>query len=265
MSLHSVARENEIAFKKKTKEYYDKGVVARSYQLGEMVLLHTPNLTGSLCSVWEGPYAVVDVLSLTSYRLSIPGKTSLTLVTHINRLKTWVTPTANVFRVVVGKDSEGSDSPVGSPELGAPDLDSDQLLAVNNVLGKFSDVLKAGKLGCVEGGSMVIDTGDSRPVQIHPYRVAPAWRDELQREVFKLLHEGVIEVSKSPWSAPMVPVRKPDGSVRLCIDFRGLNSVMLGDPYPMPNIEELLGKVAEAQRISKLDMSRVFLSSPLSP
>ena len=125
--LQKVSFENEEKYKEGTKEAYDKGTVKRSYQLGAMVLLHTPSLSGSLSTVWEGPYEVIGVLSSTTYKLSIPGKRSNTLITHVNRLKDWKIPQANVYSVVIAKDSPGSDGPVEATELGVvPDLDPTQ-------------------------------------------------------------------------------------------------------------------------------------------
>ena len=87
--------------------------MGREFKLGEMVLLHTPCLSGKLDSIWEGPYEVEKVISATSYNLSVPDKRSHTIVVHINRLKPWKTPTANLFRVVVAEESEGTSEPVG--------------------------------------------------------------------------------------------------------------------------------------------------------
>ena len=56
----------------------------------------------------------------------------------------------------------------------------------------------------------------------------------------------------------MAPVRKANGQIRLCIDFRGLNNITVPDPYQMPQVEDLLGKVSEATWLSKLDMNRGF-------
>ena len=61
----------------------------------------------------------------------------------------------------------------------------------------------------------------------------------------------------------MVPVSKSNGAIHLCIDFRALNSVTVNDPYMMPNIEELLGKVSEATWFTKLDMNWGFYQVPL--
>ena len=63
----------------------------------------------------------------------------------------------------------------------------------------------------------------------------------------------------------MVPVRKPDGSIRLCIDYRHLNSVTQPDPYTMPRVQDLLGRISQARWLSKLDPNKGFYQIPLVP
>ena len=74
-------------------------------------------------------------------------------------------------------------------------------------------------------------------------------------EIKHILHTGIIAQSTSPWYAPIVPIRKPDGSVRLCVDFRKLNAHTVPDPYYIPLVEELIDKIGEANYLSKLDLS----------
>ena len=62
----------------------------------------------------------------------------------------------------------------------------------------------------------------------------------------------------------MVPVRKPDGSVRLCIDFRRVNSITTPDPFQIPLIEDLIDSLSEAKFITKLDMNKGFYQIPLA-
>ena len=101
-----------------------------------------------------------------------------------------------------------------------------------------------------------IDTGDSRPVCLHPYRVPHAYRDEVQRQVSEMLEEGVVEPSTSDWAAPIVLVRKKDGTLRFCVDYRKLNSQSKVDPYPMPRVDELIDKLGCAKFLTMLDLAR---------
>ena len=67
----------------------------------------------------------------------------------------------------------------------------------------------------MKGVEHCIDTGDARPIRSIPYRLCPAWREQVRAELRELSEGGVTETSTSPWSSPIVPIKKPDGSLRL--------------------------------------------------
>ena len=100
--------------------------------------------------------------------------------------------------------------------------------------------------GLTDVVTMNIDTGDHTPVHSRPYQITPKWFESLKKEVNTLLEAGIISHSTSPWSSPIVTVAKSDGSVRLCVDYRGLNALTTADPYQMPLIEQVLNNLAEA-------------------
>ena len=135
--LHEAARKNEEAFKDKTKAAYDEKAQERHFDPGDMVLCHTPGLTRKLHSIWAGPYEVTAKISGTNYKLAVPDKRSHTEVVHINRLKEWKTPTANLFRVVVADESGDSPDPIGKVRMGTPALTSDQKSELQMLLEEF--------------------------------------------------------------------------------------------------------------------------------
>ena len=75
---------------------------------------------------------------------------------------------------------------------------------------------------------------------------------------------GTLKPSLSPWSSPMVPVGKPDGPVRLCIDFCRINKVTQPDPYTMPRVDEMSAQLGKARYLSTLDLNKVFYQIPLA-
>ncbi|PPZ43433.1 hypothetical protein C5P43_38710, partial [Escherichia coli] len=70
------------------------------------------------------------------------------------------------------------------------------------------------------------------PISITPYRMAPAEFKELKIQLQELLEKGFIRPSVSPWGAPVLFVKKKDGTLRLCIDYRQLNKVTIKNRYP---------------------------------
>jgi hypothetical protein len=99
-----------------------------------------------------------------------------------------------------------------------------------------------------------IDTGNHAPIAGPPYRVSPAKQRLLRSEVDYLLSEDIIEECESPWASPEVLVPKPDGSQRLCIDYRKLNAITQPDVCPLPRVEELLHSTGNAKYITTLDL-----------
>ena len=79
-----------------------------------------------------------------------------------------------------------------------------------------------------------------------------------------MLQAGLIEPSTSCWASPIVPVRKKDGSIRLCVDYRRLNSVSKHDAYPMPRIDDIIDRIGEVKYISALDLTRGYWQVPMS-
>lgn len=99
-----------------------------------------------------------------------------------------------------------------------------------------------------------------QPVQ-QPYRRAPFAMDELIENKLKyLLDQDIIERVNKPsrWVSPLVPVMKDSGDVRLCIDMRRANRVVLQGKHPLPVVEDLLGSINGATLFSKLDIKEAY-------
>ena len=107
-----------------------------------------------------------------------------------------------------------------------------------------------------------IDTGDAEPIKQRHYPVSPAVQKQLYEELDRLLEMGIIEVSNSPWSSPVVLVRKP-GKNRMCLDYRKVNQVTKKSAYPLPHIQALLSRISDTRYISSVDLKDAFLQIPL--
>ncbi|GJS18672.1 retrotransposable element Tf2 [Tanacetum coccineum] len=106
---------------------------------------------------------------------------------------------------------------------------------------------------CNSGQEMVLGAHLTQLLQ-EPYRYPPSQKDTIEAMVKKLLDSGVIRPSNSPFSSPIVMVKKKDGSWRMCIDYRHLNKHTVKDKFPIPVIEELIDELQGAQVFSKLDL-----------
>jgi hypothetical protein len=94
----------------------------------------------------------------------------------------------------------------------------------------------------------------AQPPNVRLYRYSPLQKDEIERQVADMLKSGVIVHSMSPYAAPVLLVKKKDGSWRFCIDFRRLNMITVKNKFPLPIVDELLDELAGAAFFSKLDL-----------
>ena len=87
-----------------------------------------------------------------------------------------------------------------------------------------------------------LDPGTT-PISKAPYRMAPSELKELKEQLQDLLDRGFIRSSVSPWRAPILFVKKKDGTLRLCIDYRALNKVTIKSKYTLPRIDDLFDQL----------------------
>ena len=92
------------------------------------------------------------------------------------------------------------------------------------------------------------------PISKAPYRMAPVELKELKEQLAELLEKGFIRPSTSPWGAPVLFMKKKDGTMRMCIDYRELNKVTMKNRYPLPRIDDLFDQLKGAQVFSKIDL-----------
>ena len=94
----------------------------------------------------------------------------------------------------------------------------------------------------------------SKPVSKPAYRLSHSEAQEVERQLAEYVRKGFIRPSSSPWASPILLVKKKDGSMRMCVDYRSLNQLTIKNKYPMPRIDELFDQLKGAKYFSKIDL-----------
>ncbi|GKB07650.1 putative reverse transcriptase domain-containing protein [Tanacetum coccineum] len=96
------------------------------------------------------------------------------------------------------------------------------------------------------------------PIARAPYRLAPSEMQELSNQLQELANRGFIQPSTSSWGAPVLFVKKKDGSFRMCIDYRELNKLTVKNHYPLPRIDDLSNQLQGSSVYSKIDLRSCY-------
>ncbi|OWY95626.1 hypothetical protein PHMEG_00034319, partial [Phytophthora megakarya] len=110
-----------------------------------------------------------------------------------------------------------------------------------------------------------IDTGDAKPILLRRRRQAHSEEEVIDNNVTKMLAAGVIEEGDRSWGFPVVLVKKKDGEIRFCVDYRALNSVTKRDVYPLPRIDETLETLGGALLFTTLDLKAGYWQILVAP
>ncbi|GJZ56597.1 putative reverse transcriptase domain-containing protein, partial [Tanacetum coccineum] len=130
-------------------------------------------------------------------------------------------------------------------------LPNDEILEVQGERPKKDP----GSLACIKADEKKLDDiRGASPVVKSPYRLAPSEMLELSNQLKELQEKGFIRPSHSPWGAPVLFVKKKDGAMRMCIDYRELNKLTIKNRYPLPRIDYLFDQLQGACCFSKINL-----------
>ncbi|UYV83328.1 hypothetical protein LAZ67_23000576, partial [Cordylochernes scorpioides] len=138
----------------------------------------------------------------------------------------------------------------------SPDLSMLERTRICSILGSFSGLFEFNKFpsNLTSTAKHKINTEDHPPIKRRPYPVSQVERQTIQNEVDKMLKGGIVQLSESPWSSPVVLVKKKNGSWRFCVDYRHLNKITKKDVYPLPRIDDTLDCLRGASYYSSMDL-----------
>ena len=256
--LQELAKANFTPAQKTQKTWYDRNARDRELQPGDQVLVLLPTSMNKLLAEWQGPYPVVCRVGRVVYEIEMKNRRRRKRRFHVSVLRKWIAPASSYFSAEdVSLDDDdmafwersGDDLPKVSDLLMAPQAGELQIL-----LREFSDVLHSEpeRTTIIE---YTINVEDARPIRLAPYHLPHAYREVIYQELQEMEQAGVIVPSLSPWAALIVPVKKKDGSLRVCAD---LNAASWTNAYAMHKIDDLVYQLGGAQFITTLDLSKGY-------
>ncbi len=151
----------------------------------------------------------------------------------------------------------------------APHIPKDLLEEIKQVLSEYSDVFPE-KLpdGLPPDRDfphrIELIPGNTPPCK-QPFRMSPLELIELRNQLQELTEAGYIQPSTSPYGAPVLFIKKKEGTLRMCIDYRALNKITVKNSHSLPRIDELLDQLAGSQVFSKLDLRSGYYQVPMAP
>ncbi|KAH9081378.1 hypothetical protein LEN26_021318 [Aphanomyces euteiches] len=135
-------------------------------------------------------------------------------------------------------------------------LDPLQRETIRKLLLEFDIFVTTSKApGRTDRIKCTINTGNAAPIKSALYRVSQREGELMEAEIRQYEDLGLIRPSTSPWASPVLMIRKPDGSIRFCIDYRKLNDITIKDRYPMPRVDDLLDVLGKSKYFSTMDVA----------
>ena len=259
------------------KHYYDRNAKVRKFKPGDKILVLLPTDHNKLLMQWKGPYDVSEVVGLNDYKVKVKGKTK---VYHANLLKKYleqdvasaainekIVPEAEAVDVEPATDPDCDEDLVEIGGYTAKESIDDVTLAPNPTEAQKAEFMNCGDQfsslfteapGTTNLIEHHINLTTEDPVRSKPYPLPYSMREELKKDIDNMIKMGVIRESTSPYSSPVVVVKKKDNTNKVCVDYRKLNKLTVVDPEPMPTAADLFHKLSGDKYFSRIDLSKGY-------
>ncbi|GBM57710.1 Retrovirus-related Pol polyprotein from transposon 17.6 [Araneus ventricosus] len=253
-------------------DYFNRRTKFKEFSIGEQVYLLIPDSSNKLYARWTGPGEVIQQPSAHSYKIKLPdGKVRHC---HVNKIRRFY-PRVNAVGIVFEDDNEFGEiyaSPritdhqsvaEGIQSLQLQHLSGEEKAHLIHMLMKHQELFR-GKVKIAKVGKHKIrletDKERNKP---YVYRIPEALKEKVDSQIVELLELDLIEESSAEIAHPVVCVNKKDGSMRMCVDYRTLNSITKADDFPMEDAVQLLQCIGKASVITTLDLLKGYWAIPM--
>ena len=252
----------------------------REFAKGDKVLILLPKDGNTMIMKYQGPYTIESVSNNNNYFCRVGSSLKRY---HANIIKSYtervpspphdiITPFAGVAFIdeLNCDDSESKLEFLSVKQKEFPDnayisedLSSDKQEEARRLLRQFPKTLSdiPGKTSLLQHS---IRLTDETPFRIRQYPIPVHAKKEVEDEIENMRKCGIIRPSSSPYSSPLCVVRKRDNTIRLCMDFRKLNSITVFDAEPIPTLGDLLSQLKGAIYFTKFDLTKGYWQIPLA-
>ena len=183
------------------------------------------------------------------------------VVDHFNRLMMTKFGPVNLIEDVVLKPRPQSNMIIANETY----LTSDARQELHNLFMEFADLWEGKRKGLSTTTKHRIKLLTEIPINTRPRRMTPEQQRVIDSEINKMLADGIIRPSTSPYASELTLVQKRSGEWRPCVDYRALNKVTVPDRYPMPRITDLIRRIQESSHFIKLDLRSGYWQVSMEP
>lgn len=262
---------------------YNRKARDKQFSMGEQVLILMPDSGNRLRASWIGPGVVTKKVSDYSYLISLDNGAVRLL--HANKLRKFTPRVANIGVIDFNDEQFGdiTELPVREGNTDSdlfPDvlefrrklhdvdfshLSADEACKLKNLLCEYRDIFSdmPGELDSHIATHEIKLLEGSEPKLMKPYRIPEKLRKEIDVQIDNLLKSGRIRESKSPYGHPIVCVAKPNGEIRMCVDYRHVNKGTVDDKYPMKRVDDMIYKMSSAKFFTTLDCTQGYYQIPM--
>ena len=277
----------------KYKKNYDRTSRCRTFQVGDKVLILLPTEANKLIMQWKGPFPVRERTGKNDYKIEVKGKSR---TFHVNMLKKYISRQDEIAlcsleqhghvwdivnTAVIEEEDDDTQETEGIlkeedlldvPTTGGSEtyldvrygssLTPEKETEAQKVVSDFGEIF-TDKPGLAEGFEHKINLTSEVPIRQKPYPLPYALKNIVDEEIKKMLAADIIEESDSPYSAPIVLVKKKDETYRFCVDYRMLNRITIFDSEPSPQADAIFAMLAGDKFFSKLDFTKGYWQIPV--